>query len=114
MSLTLYPVAADGTQEVGIQTVRLLDFVQQLSDVHHLKKDTNHTVHSRPVSRPLSVNHQDVKDSHLLSVQGVSGQFGQVKELQVQRAKLGQDAASGRCPAPTPAGATATESRAAA
>lgn len=66
------------------------------------------------LSRPLSVNHQDVKDSHLLSVQGVSGQFGQVKELQVQRAKLGQDAASGRCPAPTPAGATATESRAAA
>ncbi len=38
--LTLYPSAADGTQEVGIQTVRLLDFVQQLSDIHHLKKNT--------------------------------------------------------------------------
>ncbi len=71
------------------------------------KEKHKSTVHSRPVSRPLSVNHQDVKDSRLLSEQGVSGQFGQVKELQVPRAKLGQDAAASRCPAPTPAGATA-------
>lgn len=65
------------------------------------------------MSRAFRVNQRDGNDSCLLSEQGVSGQFGQVDELQVQRAELGQDAAAGRCPAPTPAGATATESRAA-
>jgi len=38
--LTLHPISTDGTQEVGIQTMRLLHFVQQLSDVHHLTNKT--------------------------------------------------------------------------
>lgn len=48
--LTLDPVATDGTQEVGIETVRLLDFVQQLSDIHNLQHHT--------VKNTLALNEQ--------------------------------------------------------
>lgn len=41
MLLTLNPVATDWTEEVGIQTMRFLYFVQQLSNVHHLQRCDN-------------------------------------------------------------------------
>lgn len=35
--LTLNPVAGDWTQEVWVESTWLLNFVQKLPDVHHLK-----------------------------------------------------------------------------
>lgn len=42
--LTLDPVAADRTEEVGVETMGLLNLIQQFSDVHHLQQQhsTNH------------------------------------------------------------------------
>lgn len=51
----------------------------------------------------------DDSKPHLLCVNGIVGQLGQMDELQVQGPELSQDAAPGRRPAPTPTGATATE-----
>lgn len=36
--LTLDPVAADWTEEVGVQAVGFFNLVQQFSDVHHLQR----------------------------------------------------------------------------
>lgn len=37
MTLTLDPVAADWTQEVGIEAVGFLNLIQEFPDVHHLR-----------------------------------------------------------------------------
>lgn len=38
MTLTLDPVAADWTQEVGIEAMGFLDLIQEFPDVHHLRR----------------------------------------------------------------------------
>lgn len=37
MTLTLDPVAADWTEEVGVQAVRFFNLIQEFSDIHHLQ-----------------------------------------------------------------------------
>ena len=39
--LTLDPVSAHWTEEVGVEAVGLLDLVQHLPDVHHLDRWTH-------------------------------------------------------------------------
>lgn len=46
---------------------------------------------------------------NLFCINGVSGKFCQMHELQVQRPKFSQDAAPGRRPSPVPTGAAVTE-----
>lgn len=38
MTLTLDPVAADWTEEVGVQAVGFFNLVQEFSDIHHLQR----------------------------------------------------------------------------
>lgn len=52
MTLTLDPVAADWTQEVGIEAVGFLNLIQEFPDVHHLRGQQEVSVLIVPLRSP--------------------------------------------------------------
>lgn len=71
-TLTLDPVAADWTQEVGVQAVRFLNLVQEFSDIQHLPGAKKHITVWRPYQckeynrfkRRNQTNQQNVDTKH--------------------------------------------------
>lgn len=71
LRLTLDPVAADWTQEVGVQAVGFLNLIQEFSDIQHLpgpniivSRPCQFYLEYHPFKRRNQINQQSVDTKH--------------------------------------------------